>query len=58
MMALENNHERAHGSLRFTTSRFTTKEELDYTVKNLKEVVEKLRKMSPLYKVEPKTKKP
>ncbi|MBW2988717.1 cysteine desulfurase [Candidatus Woesearchaeota archaeon] len=40
----------AHGSIRFTLSRFTTKEELDYAIKNLKEVVAELREMSPLWK--------
>lgn len=38
----------AHGSLRLTISRYTTKEEIEYTVKTLKEVVEGLRKISPL----------
>jgi cysteine desulfurase len=42
----------AHGSIRFTLSRFTTKEELDYTFKNVKEVVKELRKISPLWKGE------
>jgi cysteine desulfurase len=51
MMALENNPERAHGSLRMTLSRFTTKEELDFTLKELKKTVEKLRKISPLTKI-------
>ncbi len=40
----------AHGSIRFTLSRFTTKEELDYTIKNVKEAVADLRKLSPLWK--------
>ncbi len=40
----------AHGSIRFTLSKFTTKEELDYTIKNVKEVVAELRKLSPLWK--------
>ncbi len=40
----------AHGSIRFTLSRFTTKEELDYTIRNLKEAVEELRKLSPLWR--------
>jgi len=40
----------AHGSIRFTLSRFTTKEELDYTIKNLKEAVADLRKVSPLWR--------
>ena len=40
----------AHGSIRFTLSRYTTKEELDYTIKNVKEAVADLRKLSPLWK--------
>jgi cysteine desulfurase len=39
----------AHGSIRFTLSRFTQKEELDYTVKIVKDVVADLRKISPLW---------
>jgi cysteine desulfurase len=42
-MALEDNPERAHGSLRFTISRFTTKEELDYSIKEIKKTIQKLR---------------
>lgn len=37
---------RAHSSLRFSLSRTTTKEDLDYAVEKLKEVIEKLRQMS------------
>ena len=40
----------AHGSIRFTLSKFTTKEELDYTIKNVKEVVAELRSISPLWR--------
>ncbi|HZX45470.1 MAG TPA: cysteine desulfurase family protein [Candidatus Nanoarchaeia archaeon] len=43
-------HALAHGSIRFTLSRFTTKEELDYTVDNLKVMVKELREISPLWK--------
>ncbi len=39
----------AHGSLRLTLSAWTTKEEIDYVVENLKQIVGKLRAMSPLY---------
>ncbi len=39
-----------NGSLRLTLSKFTTKEELDYTLEELKKIVEKLRKLSPLGK--------
>lgn len=42
-------HEIAHGSLRLTLSEETTKEEIDYTVEAVKEIVQKLRNMSPLY---------
>jgi len=48
LMALSLKPEIAHGTIRFTLSRYTTKEEIDYTVKNLKKTVEKLRKISPL----------
>lgn len=42
-------HEIAHGSLRLTLSEEITKDDIDYTVDNLKEIVAKLRNMSPLY---------
>lgn len=42
--------ERAHGSIRFTFGDTTTKEEIDYTIENLKIIVKKLRAMSPLWK--------
>ena len=38
-----------HGALRFSFGRFNTMEEVDKAVEILKESVEKLRKMSPLY---------
>lgn len=49
LLAIGLPHEIAHGSLRMTLSEETTKEELDYTVEKLKEIVSKLRSMSPLY---------
>ena len=49
LLAIGLPHEIAHGSLRLTLSEETTKEEIDYTVDNLKQIVEKLRGMSPLY---------
>jgi cysteine desulfurase len=42
-------HEIAHGSLRLTLSEKNTLEEMDYVVDCIKETVDKLRKMSPLY---------
>lgn len=49
LLAIGLPHEIAHGSLRLTLSEETTKEDLDYTADVLKEIVEHLRKMSPLY---------
>ncbi|MDD5067688.1 MAG: aminotransferase class V-fold PLP-dependent enzyme, partial [bacterium] len=51
LLAMGFTHERAHGSIRFSLSKYLTKEDMDYTVENVKEVVEKLRQISPLYKV-------
>ncbi len=48
MMAMGYSHERAHGSIRFTLSRFNKHEEIDYVVESCREVVESLRKISPL----------
>ncbi len=49
LLAIGLPHEMAHGSLRLTLSEENTKEELDYTVESIKEIVGKLRQMSPLY---------
>lgn len=49
LLAIGLPHEIAHGSLRLTLSERTTKEELDYTVEELKRIIEWLRGMSPLY---------
>jgi len=38
----------AHGSLRFSLGKGTTKKDIDYTVKELKKIVEELRKISPI----------
>ena len=48
LMACFNEAERAHGSVRFTLGEGTSKEEIDYTIKNLKTIVRRLRAMSPL----------
>lgn len=42
-------HEIAHGSLRLTLCEENTEEEINYTVDMIKEIVQKLRDMSPLY---------
>lgn len=49
LLAIGLPHEIAHGSLRLTLSEENTKEELDYVVDSIKEIVNKLRSMSPLY---------
>ncbi len=49
LLAIGLPHEIAHGSLRLTLSDETTKEEIDYVVDTLKEIVSRLRDMSPLY---------
>ena len=49
LLAIGLPHEIAHGSLRITLSEKTTKEEIDYTVDELKQIIERLRNMSPLY---------
>jgi len=48
--AIGGDHERAHGSIRFTFGRFNTMDEVDFVVEKLTKVVEKLRKISPLGK--------
>jgi cysteine desulfurase len=49
LLAIGLPHEIAHGSLRLTVSDENTVEEINYTVDKIKEIVDKLRKMSPLY---------
>ena len=50
LLAIGLNHETAHGTIRFTISEETTKEDLDYTIEKLKVCVDKLRAMSPIAK--------
>lgn len=49
LLAIGLPHEIAHGSLRLTISAETTMEDADFVVDNLKQIVERLRGMSPLY---------
>ena len=49
LLAIGLPHEIAHGSLRLTLDEVNTMEEMDYVVTAIKEIVEKLRSMSPLY---------
>lgn len=49
LLAIGLPHEIAHGSLRMTIGEENTMEEMDYVVEKIKEIVTKLRAMSPLY---------
>lgn len=49
LLAIGLPHEIAHGSLRLTLSEQITKEDIDFTVDRLKEIITRLRSMSPLY---------
>ena len=52
ILALGVPEELAHSSIRFSLGRDTTEEEMEYTFKVLKESVEKLRSISPLFNME------
>ena len=49
LRALGRNDELAHSSIRFTIGRFTTEEEIDYTIALLHKKIGKLRELSPLW---------
>ncbi len=49
LRALGRNDELAHSSIRFTIGRFTTEEDIDFTINLLKTKVAKLRELSPLW---------
>jgi cysteine desulfurase len=49
LRALGLNDELAHSSIRFTTGRFTTEAEIDYVIGVIRNAIEKLRDMSPLW---------
>jgi cysteine desulfurase len=51
LRALGRNDELAHSSIRFTIGRFTTVEEVDFTVQLLHEKIAKLRELSPLWEM-------
>lgn len=50
MMAIGGDHERAHGSIRFSFGRYNSMEEISFVVDTLANIVEKLRIISPLGK--------
>ncbi|MDH5593822.1 MAG: aminotransferase class V-fold PLP-dependent enzyme, partial [Gammaproteobacteria bacterium] len=49
LRALGRDDELAHSSLRFTIGRFTTEEEIDYAIEQIRKNVDKLRELSPLW---------
>jgi len=50
LLAIGRPHEVAHGSLRLSLTDEATREEIDYIIKSVEEVVEYLRSISPLWK--------
>ena len=51
LRALGRSDELAHSSIRFSIGRFTTEEEVDFTIKLIKEKIAKLRELSPLWEM-------
>jgi len=51
LRALGRSDELAHSSIRFTLGRFTTEEEIDFTIDLIKRKVAKLRELSPLWEM-------
>jgi cysteine desulfurase len=49
LMAAGRTHEQSHGSIKFTLSRYNTKEEIDTTVEKLAEIAAELRRRSPVF---------
>ena len=49
LRAMGRNDELAHSSIRFSMGRFTTEAEVDYAVTHIREAIEKLRALSPLW---------
>ncbi|MBD5636590.1 MAG: cysteine desulfurase NifS [Clostridia bacterium] len=49
LLAIGLKHEIAHGSLRISIGKYNTKEEIDFLIESLVEIVQRLRDMSPLY---------
>ena len=51
LRALGLNDELAHSSIRFSFGRFSTEEEVDYVIKLIKDSIDKLRELSPLWEM-------
>jgi len=51
LRALGRNDELAHSSIRFTLGRFTTEEEIDFAIEQIRNNISKLRELSPLWEM-------
>ena len=51
LRAIGRNDELAHSSIRFSIGRFTTEEDVDYTIALMKSKIDKLRELSPLWEM-------
>jgi len=51
LKALGLDDELAHSSIRFSFSRFTTEEQVDYAMQKVKKSVERMRELSPLWEM-------
>ena len=51
LRALGRSDELAHSSIRFSIGRFTTEEDIDYTINLMKSKIDKLRELSPLWEM-------
>ena len=51
LRAIGRNDELAHSSIRFSLGRWTTEEEIDYTIELVKKAIVKLRELSPLWEM-------
>ncbi len=49
ILALGRPYEAAHGSIRFTLTKHTTKEEIEYVIKTMPEIIKRLRAISPVH---------
>ncbi|MBT8129192.1 MAG: IscS subfamily cysteine desulfurase [Gammaproteobacteria bacterium] len=49
LRALGRNDELAHSSIRFSIGRYTTEQDIDYTINHVRTAVDKLRELSPLW---------
>ncbi len=49
LMGIGKTHIQSHGSMKFTVGRYNTKQEIDFAVEKIAEIVKELRSRSPLY---------